>query len=400
MIAALALPVSLAACNDSDEGPDARVPNMFDAAGPDARLPDAMLPDAAPTYSGSISIQEVRIQGIPTLGQGIQISIGFEDSITSKPPLMQENAGPTGCKVWEYTPAELPALVGNDEGTIQLSKTSGTPVFGPCTFLGVQSGGYRCPAGMGVGGTVGAGPMAGLFTFTDADATFTANTVAGAYLLIANGGPPTPHPIVQFVSATTVVVASQTLTVGDLPATAGWFVMAGLGPIPGVADPGFIANGEEITAVLTPGGGKHFAAASPKVLAASSFTLDDASATRIVNIPTDGTAFTVGCTGTGGSGCETTDANGSILLIQTTDGDVTGKPAPFFPPITAKRVTIRCAVLGAGSVTVPAAYSAKIMTSGATRIQATFLRNRLVQVGSQAAGINYVAGHGVVGFTK
>jgi hypothetical protein len=40
------------------------------------------------------------------------------------------------------------------------------------------------------------------------------------------------------------------------------------------------------------------------------------------------------------------------------------------------------------------------MTSGATRIQATFLRNRLVQVGSQAAGINYVAGHGVVGFTK
>ena len=63
-----------------------------------------------------------------------------------------------------------------------------------------------------------------------------------------------------------------------------------------------------------------------------------------------------------------------------------------------ERVQIRCAALGATSITVSAAYSAFLMRAGIKRIQATLIRPTLM--GGGLSNVTSISGHAIVGFTN
>jgi hypothetical protein len=201
------------------------------------------------------------------------------------------------------------------------------------------------------------------------------------------------------------VFGSATATTEALPATATFTIVAGRGPTPGTVDPGFLGDNEALQISLVPGGMMHFEAFTAMfddtlTGVGDDFTLSDASQITINSIPTDGSAFTIGCAGAGGT-CNT--AFGTILSITTTDGPLTGAEPPYYmPPVTARQVVIRCAQIGLEEITVPDAASAFLAGSGATRIQATLIRSGFapqMNAGLPMATTNVVAGHGVVGFT-
>jgi hypothetical protein len=124
------------------------------------------------------------------------------------------------------------------------------------------------------------------------------------------------------------------------------------------------------------------------------FAIDDTSAGVLRALPGDGSAFTISC----GASCGS--SFGTILNITTTDTSVAGLSAFAMPPPTTRRVNIRCAEAGVTSLTVPANVSAYLVSSGATRIQASFIRGSFGASNPQNAGLtNVVAGHAIVGFT-
>jgi hypothetical protein len=396
------------ACGD-DEGGDPDAPQVIDAA--DAAI-DADDTDAAEaTFSGSISFLEAQVlapgdQGA-FFGQGNQISISFVSSDDVPGPVMQEMTGPIGCKAWEYTPAQTAALIGRDEGTVAFTvEGTGAPSIPTCAF--VAGAGYACPHANTAGNTgtiavVQPGVLASL-TVVAAPGPYNAMNTTNRYVRIsgattaANNG---VFPIVQRPSDTTIVYANGAAVAEALPATATRVNLAGVGPTPQAPDPGFLGDDNTFMAAFTPGAGSHFAAFTSSGGAATvgdDFTLATAEAAELNDIPLDGTEFTLSCeTGSCGAG----SATGTILNIVTTDGAV---PTPvgasnFFamPPPVTKRVQVRCAQLGVSSITVPAAYSEFLRTSGATRVQASFIRPLLVPGGPNT--VTVVAGHAIVGFT-
>jgi hypothetical protein len=121
-------------------------------------------------------------------------------------------------------------------------------------------------------------------------------------------------------------------------------------------------------------------------------TLDDPSRAILTAIPTDGSAFTLTC----GANCGV--QNSLALNILTSDGPLPANPF-LLPPPTTKSVLVRCTNQAATptEVTIPAEYSAYLMNSGATRMQATFLSGNLA-IGTPP-GFTIVSGHGEAGFT-
>jgi hypothetical protein len=413
---ALVASVFVAACGD-EAVPDARIPQPpIDVGGvmpPDATVepPDAAGPDVstAPTFSGTISIQEVSVNGVPQLGQGMQVTISFSNNQQSPAPVFEEMPGSLfGCKVWEYTAAEA-ADVGLNEGSVQITAMDGDPVMPPCNY--VPTRGYLCIGGAGAGGDVAlvSAPM-GLWSLTDPEITNAALQV-GSYVTITGATTPANNgnfPIVSSAGANTIVYANPNPAAlpETLPATATFTMVAGVGPIPGMADPGFLEDDDVLDVTLTSGGDGHFETFTRSFPAAGGgvgddFSLDTASQTTISDIPVDGSTFTIGCGGAGGS-CGT--SVGSILTITTTDGTIpAGVPPYYMPAPTTTEVSLRCANLGATELTVPAAASAFLQSSGATRIQTTFIRSNLQTTmnapGGVVANTTLVAGHGVVGFS-
>jgi hypothetical protein len=406
------------ACGDN-AAPDARieqppidvgVPTIDADTTPDAPgAPDASIDaTAAPSYSATISIQEVSVNGVPQVGQGLQITASFNQNGAVGTLLFDEMPGsPLGCEVTEYTAAEAAADVGLDEGALTITSTDGDPIIPTCTFIPTR--GYMCIGGAGAGGTISAGPMAGLWVFTDTEVMNSAEQV-GRYISISgavNAGNNGAFPVVAAAGANSLVFASANpATMAEtLPGAATFTLVAGAGPIPGAVSPGFLEDDDIIQVDLAPGGGNHFDPISetfPATVAGvgDEFTLDTASQMTISQIPTDGSAFTIGCDGAGGS-CNT--AFGSVMTITTTDGDVTGLSPLTMPLPTTIRRVIRCAAIGATHVDVSDTVSAFIQSSGATRIQVAFLRDGLQQgansVSTTVATWNVVAGHGVIGFT-
>jgi hypothetical protein len=117
------------------------------------------------------------------------------------------------------------------------------------------------------------------------------------------------------------------------------------------------------------------------------------------SIPTDGSAFTLGCDDAPSCGT----ALASIVDIITTDAPVTGLSPFSLPSPVTKRVQIRCIKIGATTVTVPTGYAARLAAamSGATRIRVQF--SRVNAAGAQNATLapnttNIVGGHGEYGF--
>jgi hypothetical protein len=411
-----------------------------DAPPIDAEVPDMEPP---PVFTGTITVLEASVFGAPILGQGIQIAASFfEDG--GVPPVYEENAGPTGCKVWEYTPAQV-ADVGSDEGavvvTIDNPEAHGfDPAIPGCGF--VAGRGYMCPdATQSTGGAVQGVPdtgnpgscVAGRLMLTDTDAPFTFHVTDGRYVAFSNTGTPllpdgTALPVIGKLPVTpedntTVILFYPQATTTCIPATpldaaAVHLTLAGVGPVPGFdnggsTDAGFLANNATVTVALTAGGGNHipsFTATFPGDTHSpgDDFVLDAASTAIFApagsfpgatGIPLDGSAFTVACDASDGAGCSSTPAptgDGVVLNIVTTDADLTGIGPTTLPPPMTKRVQVRCAALGSNQVTVNATASAHLMTSGATKLQATFIRGSLS--GNPEGTVNIVTGHAITTF--
>jgi hypothetical protein len=368
--------------------------------------------DAVPaTFTGSISILEAAVlnpgAGNGTFGQGAQVSVSFIGSDAVPGPILQEmTTSALGCKAWEYTAAQAAAAtVGLDEGLLDINLVgTNAPVVPDCAY--VANVGYTCPqtATAQVGGTIAVGPSAGLFTLTDNDNTFNDGNSRGRYLRIAGAataGNNGVFPIVNRTGATTLVFANPAGAAETLPAAATHINLYGVGPIPNAADPGFIENDNTVNVTLTAGGGNHFATFTSMTSTGANMTLGDdftlatAEANKLNAIPRNGAAFTITCTA---AACPAASATGTVLNIITTDTPTAGL-SPFAMPLpTTRRVQIRCGVLGASAITVPAEYSALIQGSGATRIQASFIRGALLTGGPPEVSV--VAGHAIVGFTN
>jgi hypothetical protein len=431
-----------AACGDNIK-PGGGDDDDDDDAPIDAEVPDMEPP---PVFTGTITVLEASVFGAPILGQGIQIAASFFEN-GGVPPVYEENAGPTGCKVWEYTPAQV-ADVGSDEGavvvTIDNPEAHGfDPAIPGCGF--VAGRGYMCPdATQSTGGTVQGLPdaanpgscVAGRLMLIDTDAPFTFHVTDGRYVVFSGTGTPllpdgTTLPVIGKLPVvppapednTTVILPYPAATATCIPATpldaaAVHLTLGGVGPVPGFDNggstaPGFLANDATVTVALTAGGGSHipsFTATFPGDTHSpgDDFVLDAASSAIFappgsgpgaVGIPLDGNAFTVACDNSKGAGCAAgppATGDGVVLNIVTTDADLTGVGATTLPPPMTKRVQVRCAALGSNSVTVNATASAHLMTSGATKLQATFIRGSLS--GNPEGTVNIVAGHAITTF--
>ncbi|MBL8625313.1 MAG: hypothetical protein JNK64_28640 [Myxococcales bacterium] len=422
----LAIPFAFAACGDNKavEQPIDAPPVDIDAQDIDARVIDAPPPidareiDAPPavTYSGTISVLEAALLNPGTsgtfFGQGVQIGISFNGSDQVPAPVMEEQPGtPFGCKAWVYDRNQaIAASLGVDEGPVQINSPagSGTALYPTCSY---QAGaGYLCPetATAGAGGTIAAGPAAGTATLTVSGVPYLPTNTTNRYVRITGATNATNNgvfPIALPATGGTIVYVNPGFVAETLPAASTHINLAGIGPTPSAADPGFLLDPTTLDFVHTSGGGGHIATFTHSTPAAAGvgddFALTAASTTLLNALPRDGSAFTIACDP---ASCAAGSAAGALLNIVTTNG--TPSASPFDMPLPAmtngRRVQIRCAVLGASgtSVTVPAAYSAFLtaaMTNNATRIQATFIRPTLM---STLNNTNSISGHAIVGFTN
>jgi hypothetical protein len=402
--------ILIAGCGDNIKGgstdgpPQIDGPPIIDSPPTPDGTPDAA-PDAAVTsFTGQLVVTEAAINGIPQLGQGVQIDISFSE-VDDSTLIFDDTPGqPTGCKVRQYTPAQA-ADIGLDEGTVALTVGDGGPVFPDCNFIPTL--GYTCIGLTGTGGVIAlVDAINGVWSLTDTEITNAAQQV-GRWVTIAGSanGHDGAHPIVGSAANTVLFINPNPAALPEtLPAAATFVTIAGVGPIPGTGDPGFLEDDDTLTVALTPGGDNDFEAFSQTFSAGSGgigddFTLDTASQGQISSIPTDGSTFSIGCDGAGGT-CN--NALGSIVSITTTDGSIAGLPPYVMPPPATVSYNVRCSQIGLGTIDIPAAVSAFIMGSGATRIQTTFLRGNVIfggNAGDPPASYTILAGHAMVGFT-
>ncbi len=385
--------------------------------------PDAMEIDAAPPadqFTGSVAFLELAAlnpgtvtAGAEFFGQGLAALITVVDNDVVPGPILDTEPGlPTGCKLWEYdTPAEIAgAVVGVDEGAFQLSVTGGTAPATPPTIPACiwQAGiGYSCPdtTTLTTGGAIAVigGGVASLTTTVAYN-----DSVLGRYVLIRGALTPSNNglfPIVGRPTTNTIRYANAGAALeAVLPGASSSVVVGAAGPIPQVPDPGFLAND------AVPGLEHSMGAHIPTFTANGSNTLlagvgDDFSMhadpaanatelTKLNNIPLDGTAFTVSC-----DAAVCGAALGSIMTITTTDATPQAGNPFSFPTSTGKRVEIRCAAIGATSVTIPANFMQHVMTSGAKRIRTIFTRGNLIN-SSPTAPVTVLVGHSIAGFTN
>jgi hypothetical protein len=391
------------ASNDApvaDAGPDAAIPD----AGPDAALPDAA-PDAAVTdHVGTISLQDLSIQGHPELGHGLSITIDLTP-LDPIQPVVDTNPGSLfGCKAWVYdlTMGQAPPVTDANHGDISVMAPSTT--IPTCTFIPGQ--GYRCIAGGGAGGAGdliqddAAGPgTAALVDMAPAAYTFSAADV-GRYVVISGATPASNNGAFPIVG---VNPASNAVIYGNPAAASGAFggtftVIAGLGPVPpvmGLPDP--IQDADTLDVAIQPASGE-FAFPAQSVAAGDAFVLDMASQLQMNTIPMDGSAVTLSCDATS---CGAGSALGSLITITTTDGLLPpGAPDYYFPAPVQKTVVVRCAQL-APSITIPSSVMQVIADSGATRVRTLFIRPGLAATGNADSTnpVNIVVGHALAGFT-
>jgi hypothetical protein len=420
--ALLALPLTLVACGDNNDEnkidatpADSQTVDVADIDAPTDAAIDATVDaiDAPPalTYSGTISILEAAVLnpgvGATTFfGQGVQIGVGFSSSNTAifPAPIMEETPGsPIGCKAWRYNATESVAVtLGLDEGPVTwaVTGTGAPPAYPTCNFTAGL--GYTCPHGAtaGVGGVVAAGPAPGTATLTVTGTPYNAGNTTNRYVNIsgatnaANNG---TFPIVALAAATTIVYGNPAVVAETLPGTSTHVNLAGIGPTPGQADPGFLPddNLAAITHTVGTGGGHipdFVTMGTPNV--GDDFVLAPSSLALMNNIPRANAAFTIACE-TGMCGA----ATGMLINIVTTDRSVAGQSPFSLPQPVTERLQIRCAQLGATSVTIPAAYAALLNTAGITRIQTTVVRPTLMASTPALPSVNQIAGHSITGFT-
>lgn len=364
--------------------------------------------DAGPTISAELYFLETKVLNPGTsatfYGQGLEATFAFRSSHEVPPPVLEEQPGSRlGCKAWVLTPAqELAWRAGIDEGAIQVTATAGTspPVLPACTFA-ASSNGYWCPdlSTQSTGGVIAAGPMPGLFTLTDADVTFNAANSIGRHVRItgatnaANNG---LHPIFAVAGANTIVPANPAFVAETLPIVALHVNVAGAGVIPTIPDPGYLNDDVVLSIALASGGLgdiASFTATTGAGTVGDMPTLSTASLNVLNAVPTDGAQFSVFCDSIG---CPIGSAALTMLEIATTDAPVGGLSPFAMPAPTMTAVRVRCSLLAQSNLTVPAAYSAFLQSSGATRLQATFMR--LALHGGAPASVVVGSGQAIRGY--
>jgi hypothetical protein len=397
-------------CNGDGDG------DPVDAAAVDAEVADAAI-DAPPALrTATITIVEGAVlapapaPANTIVAQGIQLGVNFTDPATAVQPILDTSPGTLfGCKVTELTPAQIAAAAGVDEGSVTFTVENGgapaNPIFPPCGFVpgGV---GYVCPDPASSQAVTAVDSVRldqvnaqmSLLTVAAGSATFDAADV-GRHIRLSGTGSPfdAPHavmPIVGLGASQRQVFLGAPVPVSVTLVSGMLTTLAGAGPQPGLPDPGRLVDSASATAVLTPGGGNHF---PPTTITYANvgddFTMNAASADLMRTIPTDGTDFSIGCDTCGTS-------IGTVLTITTTDGSVAGLPPTAMPAPMTKRVIVRCAEVGATTITVPANVSGEIASSGATRIQATFVRATFGTPNPANPGLSgVIAGHALIGFT-
>lgn len=367
---------------------------------------------ATEAYSGSIRFLETAFVNPGAsgtfFGQGLEVNIAFVDDAEVPGPVLQEQAGPLGCKVWEYDAAQTTAAtIGIDEGPVATTATgTGAPSVPDCTFSADL--GYTCPhlSTASTGGTIASGPQAGTATLTDPDVTFNNNNSLGRYVRITgaiNSGNNGSFPILALAGANTIVYGNPAFVAETLPITAVHVNLAGAGPTPSVPDPGFLPDDTHLTLTHTMGGGGHvptFSAVTTSPMSVGDdFTLATAELVKLNSVPTDGSAFSVVCDA---AGCPGGSATGTLFEIVTTDAPVGGLSPFSLPAPVTKRVVVRCLVLTGASdgstITVPAEYMDYVRTSGATRLRTMFSRVTILSDADPV--VQVVGGHAVVGFTN
>jgi hypothetical protein len=373
-----------------------------DPAQPDAAMVDAAT--AAPTRLASISIQDQTIHRLPQAGHGLSVRIDVTE-VARAPDFDEMPGAPTGCKAWLYDVATdpPPALVG-DEGRVWIAGTSADVPHG-CVH---EADGYRCPAKAG----------AGAITVTPIDGGVAMYAITGAELGIADVGRriritgDAAHPanngelpVVAVTSKTTAILANPAAVASTFEAT--YTVYAGGGAagigFDSMHDP--LLDGDTVEIGVVPGGeGAIDIAPFAPIDVGGAFVLDTASDATLAAIPIDGSAFSFGCAGPGGTCGE---AAVTILALETTDGDTTGLPPFAMPPPVGKKVVLSCATAGeVGRLDVPAEAAAFLRAandaSPITRVRAAVMRDGFAFATSRPPGppnqVRVVVGHQLVGF--
>ena len=377
---------------------------------PDASAPADATTTAPPsTHQGTISIQDRSLHGVPQAGHGL--SVLLESSAPWRRPDFDEMPGsPAGCKVWLFDVAsDPPPAAFGDLGVVTIAGTS-APVPSGCWLE--NPGATVCPAVTGSGHALlrhgGAGQPPGTAVFEVDDPRFAPDD-RGRHLAIAGdpAGNDGVFPILQVLGPTALLLRKPAAADSD-GATTRYRTLAGAGTTPGMphempGDP--LLDGDRVTVGIRPGGGTPFRFPDTAPIAAGgSFSLDTASAERFTRLPLDGSAFTLGCGGAGGT-CAPAEV--SILRILATDGSTEGL-APFaMPPAEKHQLEVSCAeVDGDGVVEVPAAVSDYLRMAHQqrplTRIRTAFMRNGYAFVSNPpplpANPVRIVAGHQVLGF--
>jgi hypothetical protein len=395
-----------------DSSIDARIDAAVDAA------IDAPIDAPTITHVGSITVAETALLTAGTantiLGQGVVISPNFVTA-SGNPPVLDTTGGtPNGCKVFTFNDsAEIAASLGLNEGSVQVTvNTNGgqtIPTYPTCTF--VPGVGYRCvdpssTAAITGGGSVTLAPQSGVASMTlggGSPASF-ANDDVGRWVQFSGTGSSTvdgrEFAILNVPTSTTAIIAIPGFTTAETLATGQFTTVGGYAIQPSLADPGQLADSASVTVAVTgnaSGGMNHFGSFSRTIAnAGDDFTVLDADANRMRNIPIDGTAFSLSC-----SSCGT--ANGMAVQIVTTDTAL--PPDPYvFPTPTSKSVQIICTGTGVSTINVPANVSAFLqasMTNNARRIRTVLLRaERDLTPPSATTNMAVIVGHSLVGFTS
>ncbi len=299
--------LAVASCGDDNNPnrPDARP--IIDADDFDAEPIDAE--PAVTTHSATISVLDVRVRTTTgavdaVLGSGGQVVAsmmpvaGDVPGVVDAPGQIYDDRSPTtgaGCSafVWDLSVPQIPP---SGEGHGALTITGGTATIPTCNFVGDE---YLClGAGGALANTDDLNFNAGTVAMTVAGAAFTAADV-GRYVKISgatnfrNNG---TFPIVMAPSGTTLVYANQQGS--DQAAGTGvtYQIVAGVGPVPGAPSPEFLADADSVTVALdAPAGDEFEDYTSTATSAGDNFSLTPTSNTTIVNIPADGSSFTIGC---------------------------------------------------------------------------------------------------------
>jgi hypothetical protein len=369
----------------------------------------------APTHHGQLLLVQLEVlrDGFPD--QGFFAETTFLAKSDILPPVFEEVPGsPFGCKVFQKGPdfyfpgseeiEDTHVAKGLNEGSVTLSFPSSDVEIPRCDF--VAGVGYRCKGASGQRGDIKVvDAAAGLFSIRDPHIHFVEDDVGRFVNLTgaskpANNGTffiesrPDSHTIVYSnFKQDPATCASAPSACQELRTSAKYSTLGGL---PAGAT-GRIADTGQVKVKHRAGGARHTQDFDLTFDPGDSFTMTDASRALMNATPVDGSPFSLGCDGAGGS-CGAAAA--SLVVILTTDAPVPPGPPVLMPIPVEKAVQITCIVPGSGTVNVPAAATAFLADSSATRVRTTFARVNPTNFAQPDTDYLFVVGNAQVGITE